>query len=386
MKCVCSVLTWLLVASVVLVETGCREPMRSEPDSVPMAATMRPAAGATQDDAGDRSRLPVTGTSQVGPAGGANAAEITVQEPVYDFGEVAPRTKHTGRFAFTNTGDSPLKITEVKKCCGVLTEVDKRELAPGESGVLTVVYTAGAVAGNMARQVQIVSNDPGKPEVSLTIKARVVPKVACTPRALSLSLKGENAGCPEITVASTDNQPFSIKAFTSTDNCLTADVDTSVRATQFVLRPTVNLDKIQGHSTGVIRISVTHPECEGVDIHFTVLPKFVVMPSMLLVTDARPQVPTVRDVTVRSNYNEEFEIESVSSKSGSVRVLGQSKTRNGYRFKVEIVPPQPNAGKGNGAFADALYVNTAGGEQLSVNVYEYYAAEDGSPDVTESRR
>ena|GEM_PF-2703783 len=47
-------------------------------------------------------------------------------------------------YAAAGNGDVMLKITGVKAACGcTVVQLDKREYAPGESGVIKVTYTAG---------------------------------------------------------------------------------------------------------------------------------------------------------------------------------------------------------------------------------------------------
>jgi hypothetical protein len=156
------------------------------------------------------------------------APKIKFDNVVHEFGEIAAGKKYAAEFKFTNTGDELLKITEVKRCCGVVTKLSKMEYAPGESGVLKVEYSSGRSTRVMMRRLYVSSNDKTNPKVELTIKAKVVPKVAYEPKKLNLVLKEENAGCPNITLTSMDNQPFSIKAFRSTGESITADVDPSV--------------------------------------------------------------------------------------------------------------------------------------------------------------
>jgi hypothetical protein len=353
---------------------GCENPARIGADHpttlAPGAQTQEPAAAA-----------PATSSRQLQP-------QITFATTVCDFGEVSPGKKCEGRFEFTNTGDGVLKIAEVKKCCGVVAEPEQQELAPGQTGVLHVKYQAARSAGRMMRQLHVNSNDPAHPSVALMIKAQIAAKVACKPQMLMLRLKGENAGCPEITLTSTDNQPFSVKAFTSTDDCLTADVDTSAQATQFVLQPIADLEKLQSHSSGRIQITVTHPECDGLDVlvPFSVLPKFGFNPTALFAFDARPGTPIVRDLSMLNRYREEFEIESVSSKYGSANVVEQARLRNGYRFKVKITPPPHAIDKTNRVFSDVLYVNTRDGERLAINVYVRYATDNADRDVPVAQR
>jgi hypothetical protein len=111
---------------------------------------------------------------------------ITFEKTVYDFGEVSPGKKYTGQFTFANTGTGLLKISEVKKCCGAVVTLDKEELSPGQSGALKVEYSSGQSSGLISRQLRVNSNDETNPEVALTIKARIVPKVDYQPQRIRI--------------------------------------------------------------------------------------------------------------------------------------------------------------------------------------------------------
>jgi hypothetical protein len=317
------------------------------------------------------------------------APKIAFDKVVHDFGEVGAGKKYTGEFKFTNTGDGLLKITEVKKCCGVVTRLAKKEYAPGQSGVLQVDYSSARSASTMRRKLYVSSNDKQNPRVELTITAKIVPKVAYAPKRLKLEPRKENAGCPKITLTSVDKQPFSIKGFRSTGQSITADVDPSVEATEFVLEPKVDLEKLKGRSVGFISIDLTHPECSKVTISFNTLLRFEFRPRSIIVFNPEPEKPLTRKLSLVGNYGEEFEIASTSSKNGFVKVISQEKTAKGYQFEVEITPPPTD---GTGRFNDVLYVNVGGGEKLSVTCYGRYrkpapslrqkteTSESGNPD------
>jgi hypothetical protein len=73
-----------------------------------------------------------------------SGARITFEAETYDFGEISPKTKSTGKFKFTNTGSALLKITKVQTTCGcTVAELSRKEYEPGEDGTLTVTYRAG---------------------------------------------------------------------------------------------------------------------------------------------------------------------------------------------------------------------------------------------------
>jgi hypothetical protein len=345
-------LTWLsLVLGVTTVlHTGCQE--QTKPPDQTEAATAAAAKLASEKARVDQP-----------------APQITFEKTVYDFGEVSSSKKCTGQFKFTNTGNAPLRITEVKKCCGAVVTLDKKELAPGESGALKVEYNTGRGAGAMMRQLHVSSNDQTNPDVTLTIKARIAPKVDYEPRRINLVLNKENAGCPNITLTSLDGQPFSIKTFQATGDSISADVDPSVEATKFVLQPKVDLEKLQKRSAGFVAINLTHPELDRVTIYFSTQQRFQMTPASIILFNPEPQKPTVKKISVVSNYGQNFEVESTSSDKGLAKVLSQQEIANGYQFEVEIMPPLPD---GTGKFTDVLNIQLKGGEKLAIKCYGRY--------------
>jgi len=296
--------------------------------------------------------------------------KITFEKVVHDFGEVGPGTKKTGEFKFTNTGDSLLEIDKVEACCGATTKLDKMRYEPGESGILKVEYSTGSVAGVMKRQLYVVSNDKAAPRAALTIEAKIVPKISYEPQeGLKLLLKGEDVNCPKITLTSLDGKPFSIKGFKSTGDCITFDYDPEVSATKFVLQPKIDKEKLQKSLSGVISISLTHPEGETVTIPFNALPRFQINPPQLIAFNAEPGKPMTRRIWVLNNYGEDFEIESASSQNNIIKVLSQDKIQNGYQFMLEIMPP-PDEGKSG--FSDVFLLNIKGAEKLAITCRGFY--------------
>lgn len=296
--------------------------------------------------------------------------KITFEKTVYDFGEVSSSRKYTGQFKFTNTGDGVLKIIDVKKCCGTVVTVDKEELAPGESGTLKVEYTTNPRSSSMNRSIRVYSNDKTRPKVDLTIRAQVVQKIKVQPPRVDLLLNKEIIVCPEITITSLDEQPFSINLFQSTGDTITADIDPSVKATEFVLEPKVNLEKHQKHHTGLISISLTHPELDKILIRFVTKERFELKPTGVMLLNPQPDEPSINKVSVVSNYGEDFEIESTSSEKGMAKVVSQQAIKGGYRLDIEITPPAPD--DKTRMFTDFVDVNLKGGQTLKIKCYVRY--------------
>ena len=306
----------------------------------------------------------------ISPAVGAKP-QITFEDTVYNFGEISAGKEYTGQFTFTNTGNDVLKITDVKKCCGAVLTLDKKDLSPGQSATLKVEYHAGQRAGLVTKYLHVISNDETNPDVTLTIKAQVVIKVDCQPSNLVLVLNKENAGCPKITIKSLDKQPFSIKSFQSTNGTITAEVDPLVKATEFVLEPKVDLEKLQKRPTGLITINLTHPELNRVIIYFRTKQRFKLVPSGVTLLNPQPGEPSLNKVSIVSNYDEDFELESTSSEKGMAKVVSQRAIKGGYQLEVEITPPPRDE---THPFLDVVNVNIKGGETLRIKCYVRYVS------------
>lgn len=301
----------------------------------------------------------------------AASPKITFEKAVLDFGEVGPKAQKTGEIKFTNTGGATLKILKVPGCCGVHTSLEKMEYAPGESGAIKVEWTSGTRPSVFSRPMVVHSNDKNNPAVTLTVRAKIVQRVACEPKRLKLVFDEVNAGCPEIVVRSLNNEPFSIVGFKSTADCITAEFDPSVEATKFVLQPKVNPEKLQKNLKGRINIDMTHPEGNTATILFDVLPRYTMSPPLIIIFNAEPETPTVKPISILNNYKQDFEIESVVSMNNTidVRVLEKKKITRGYQLALEITPPAVADGI---KFSDKFEINLEGGEKLSITCNGYF--------------
>jgi hypothetical protein len=304
--------------------------------------------------------------------------KITFENDIFDFGEVGPNKKNTGKIKFTNTGDALLRIMKVSRCCGVVTKLGKMEYKPGESGELEITWNSGSQPSTFRRKLVIHSNDPKTPQTTINIQAKVVLQVNWEPKNLRLFLDEENAGCPKITIYSVDKQPFSIQQFKSTADCITADFDSSVEATKFILQPKVKVEAMPKNFKGRIDINLTHPEGKTATILFSMLPKYTVRPSMIVLWNAEKEKPIVRKVDLLNNYSKDFEIESITSVRNiiGVKVLEQKKITHGYQLEVELTPPVVEK---DTSFTDELSISIKGGEKIAVRCLGRYSKTKTKP-------
>jgi hypothetical protein len=370
----------LVIGCLLLFQVCCQEQLEQAKTDKTATTEPSPALAEAQPQNPGTAAVPMPqkqepAIPQTAPIVNKSGPEITFEALLYDFGEVGTVTRNTCEFKFANTGNELLKISSVNPPCGcTVTELAKKEYAPGESGVLKVVYRSGSGSGQSTKHIYVNSNDKAKPRVTLALKAKVVMKVTHEPERLNLFLKGENAGCPPITLTSRDNRPFSITSFRSTGDAITADFDPSVKAESFVLQPKLDMERLQKILRGQVEIELTHPQCKKISIVYDALAEFKIDPRIIYIRDAEPQKPVTRQVRIFSNYNEDVKVESASSDKGFVKVLSGQNFRNGYQYDLQITPPAA-ASKGR-VFTDVFKVVLKGGQELRVTCYGHFSKTD----------
>ncbi|MFH1370132.1 MAG: DUF1573 domain-containing protein [Planctomycetota bacterium] len=297
--------------------------------------------------------------------------KISFEQPVHDFGLIGPGSTQTCEFNFKNEGVGTLIIKDVSKTCGcTVFTLEKKEYVPGEKGTLDVQYHADKGSGVRTRHLYVFSNDPDNPRIELTIKASITQKVAFEPDRLEYKLKGDNAGVAELTIRSVDEQPFSITKFDATNDAVTANFDPSQKGAKFVLKTRIDPQKMGASNNGRIEIAVSHPECPSITVPFGLLARFRVDPPAINLLNAEPGEKIQRELWVLDNYDEDFEIASVTSGQDIVKVVSREKLGRRYKLNLEIIPPATQ--KTARMFTDTLSLTTKDGEKINVTCRGFF--------------
>ncbi len=100
-------------------------------------------------------------------------AIISFKTEVIDYGTIEQNSDGTRIFTFTNSGDAPLLITNVKTSCGcTVPSYSKAPILPGASGELEIKYNTKKL-GTFTKTVTVMSNSEGGNKV-LKIKGNIV--------------------------------------------------------------------------------------------------------------------------------------------------------------------------------------------------------------------
>src|SRR5690606_21586417 len=102
----------------------------------------------------------------------AQQAKISFKETTVDYGTIVKGSDGVREFEFTNTGDAPLIISDVKSSCGcTIPKKPDGPIAPGESSTIEVKYDTNRV-GPIRKTITVVSN-ASEPMVALKITGEV---------------------------------------------------------------------------------------------------------------------------------------------------------------------------------------------------------------------
>ena len=118
------------------------------------------------------------------------SGQVEVAEEEFDFGKMDAHENHgegKHEFTFTNRdGDKTLTLSRGSTSCScTVSEIPKGELAPGESSQVLVSWKSKGRVGPFKQHVTIITSDPLRTEVTLTIKGEYTRSVYVDPDELT---------------------------------------------------------------------------------------------------------------------------------------------------------------------------------------------------------
>jgi hypothetical protein len=291
--------------------------------------------------------------------------ELTFEKTVHNFGEVAPDKEYSVDFKFTNTGNATLKIGDIGSACDcTTTELEKKEYEPGEGGVITVKYHSSQKLGEVSRVLYVPYNSKKKEDIRLAVVADVTAPIDYEPKELRLAVKEGKVISPDIVITGSDNRPFAITSFESPDNCITAEFDPAVEKTEFAVKPDFKISTLQNNLKGDITIKLTHPDYNTVQISYSALPRFKLSPTSIVLFGGKPDKPIIRQVWLRNNYHERFQVESVTSEGKMAKVLNHKWISGRYWIGVQLIAPEIQEGQKE--FEEIVYIRLKDGTELEL--------------------
>ena len=105
---------------------------------------------------------------------------VTFDKTTHDFGEIMNGTPVETVFSYTNTGTSPLVVTDIKSTCGCTVPQgwSREPLAPGASSQFTVKFN-GKGANKVSKTITLTTNtEKGREQVRISAFIKPDPNAA----------------------------------------------------------------------------------------------------------------------------------------------------------------------------------------------------------------
>ncbi|SFZ82619.1 DUF1573 domain-containing protein [Tenacibaculum maritimum] len=103
----------------------------------------------------------------------ATSQEFKFEEETIDYGKIALGSEGKRVFEFTNIGDAPLIISDVKSTCGcTVPSKPEAPIMPGEKGKIEVSYDTKRLGG-FSKAITIMSNAKGQERKMVKIKGYI---------------------------------------------------------------------------------------------------------------------------------------------------------------------------------------------------------------------
>ncbi len=121
------------------------------------------------------------------PEGGP-LPDVEVPEPEFDFGKIESEKHGQHEFVIKNVGDADLVLTRGETTCRcTVMNFDQITVPPGGITKVLIDWNAEKFAGPITQRATIYTNDPDEPEITLTVKGRVMQSIRTVPKEIVFS-------------------------------------------------------------------------------------------------------------------------------------------------------------------------------------------------------
>lgn len=108
--------------------------------------------------------------------------KVEVSETVFKFGRMDVGDERSHAFTIRNTGEAPLVLKQGPTTCQcTVSNVEKGELAPGESATVTLTWKPTVQAEKFHKSGHILTNDPERKDIEFSLIGMVAPRLLVSP-------------------------------------------------------------------------------------------------------------------------------------------------------------------------------------------------------------
>ncbi len=180
--------------------------------------------------------------------------KLVFEKKVFNFGEIIEGEKATCIFNFKNTGNSVVKILDVRPTCGcTVTDINKKSLNPGEAGTIEAVFYSIGRKGKISKYIYVTTNEKENNTIRLSIVGIVRKTWSIDPDKVDFGeIKNWYTLIDTVVISSTLVDSIQIDSVTTEPDGLTAKI-ISHRGDSVSIEVSVDASEITWKFIGVIR-------------------------------------------------------------------------------------------------------------------------------------
>lgn len=246
-----------------------------------------------------------------------HAPRIQFSSTVHDFGRVSAGQVVRASFTFTNTGDAPLRIDDVRPSCGCTAAGRwERLVEPGRTGTIPLQLATVSLNGPVDKTTTVTCNDPAQPTVSLRIKGEVWKPIEVTPAFVffNLASDAQTAQSRSVKIINRAEEPLILSEPQSSSPAFRAVLTTNTPGKEFELAitavPPFSLRTTQGAIT--MKTSSTNLPVVSVSALAHRQPPVIVSPNQIFIPPGPLPAATPRTVMIRNNAGTPLTLSSLS--------------------------------------------------------------------------
>ena len=190
---------------------------------------------------------------------------LTLLETEIDFGERRTGELVEVEYRIRNQGTSPLRIHKIRASCGCTTpKIKELRIPPGETAALPIGINLKGRVGPQQQRVNLYTNDPGSPLVTLRLTGHSVPRILVDPITLNLGMVDPEKPEPgTITLKSTQDLPFEITRITSKRDRLNTEIERSPDGLSSSIHVIPTHTSGQGQFTETLIVDTSDPDVQA---------------------------------------------------------------------------------------------------------------------------
>lgn len=270
-----------------------------------------------------------------------DAPNIYFEEINHNFGKVPQNQELRYTFKFWNNGEKPLRIKEIRSSCEcTATVTSKTEIFPGGSGEVRISFNTGYREGRFREEVQVISNDPEKPEVILTLSGEIVRSVVAVPDRLYFGeVRGEDLRRKRVQLIDLSGKGLSIEKVESSSKCIRVKVKRE-KDTEVVLEVSLNPSEIKlGRFEERIVVYTNNDMNPKIEIPLSgeILGEIELKPPRLFFGMMRPGERKELKVEILKSGKADLRLISVEGGGELLDVKGIEEIEKGRRYELRVV-------------------------------------------------